>query len=120
MTPRYQAIHTGLFVLGMLALPLGLVAPKSGVFLLGGLCFVAAGLMTILGHRFTMRGPIGGVLRRVVGGVRLGGAYVVGTLWLMFGVLLVTVGMYMLSGSGDMQPPHAPPAMPTLPRAAAP
>lgn len=117
MTPRYQAIHAALFVLGMLALPLGLVVPRSGAFLLGGLCFVASGLMTILGHRFTMRGPAGVILRHLVGGARLGGAYVVGSFWLIFGVLLVTVGMITLGGAGSLEPPHAPPAMPTPPAA---
>lgn len=100
----------------MLALPLGLVVPRSGAFLLGGLCFLASGLMTILGHRFTMRGPVGDILRRLVGGVRLGGAYVIGTVWLLFGVLLVVVGMYLLAGESP-QPPHVPPAVPTLPAA---
>jgi len=109
VTPRYQAIHTTLFVAGMLALPLGLVLPRSGVLLFGGLCFVASGLMTILGHRFTMRGPVGRLMRRLVGGVRLGGAYLVGTLWLLLGV-------FMLQGT-PTQPEHAPPPVTSPPAA---
>lgn len=93
VTPRFQAIHTGLFVAGILALPFGLVFPRQGVLLVSGLCFAVSGMLTIAGHRITMRGPLGAFLRRAVSGVRLGGAYAMGSLWFLFGALLVVVSV---------------------------
>ncbi len=113
MSPRFQAIHTALFVTGIVALPLGLVFPRHGVLLVSGVCFALSGVMTIAGYRITMRGPLGAFFRRALGGARRGGAYLMGSVWLLFGALLVVVSLLMTVGGEP--PPHEvlPPTAPT-------
>lgn len=108
---RFQILHTAFFLTAMIGLLLGFVVSDGAVLLVSGLCFVASGAMTVLGHEITMHGPIGQFLRRAVGGLRLGGAYVIGGFWILLGVVLVIASTVMIV-RGDRPLPEAVPAPP--------
>ena len=104
---RFQTLHAALFLAAIVGLPLGLVVARGPVLLVSGLCFVASGVMTIVGHRISMKGALASFLARALHGPQRGTPYVLGGFWVLLGVVLVISAIVTLA-TGDPGPPEAP------------
>lgn len=104
---RFQTLHVGLFLVALLGLPLAMVVARGPVLLLSGACFVLSGLMTIVGHRISMQGPLAAFLARAMHGPQRGTPYVIGGFWILLGVALVISAIVTLT-TGDPGPTEAP------------
>jgi hypothetical protein len=84
----------------------GLATGSAPWLVVGGVAFVASGALALGGIQLTLHGPLGAILRRVVGTFGVGWARAGAVLWIAIGVTVILLGALRLVGDGGAPDPR--------------
>lgn len=103
------------YVAGVLLLIAGLFGHVPALLLLSGPCLAVSGALIWVGTHITLTGPVGGMLRKLLGPSRVISMHMRAVFWILAGVLVTAWGVASLGGgSPQLAPPdtmiglHAP------------
>ena len=99
-----------LFTCGVLTLFVGILG-HSELLLVSGVCIAGTGLVSLFSVEVGVRGPMGRILREVLGTRRIFRGRLLATLWLLLGIVVFALGAYELSSPDRSQPPSPDPAV---------
>lgn len=89
-------MHALAYTLGMILLVAGLLSHKPSLFLIAGPCLAISGGLIWAGTHFTLAGPVGQILRRILGRSRVATLHLRAALWVGVGILITIWGLSAL------------------------
>jgi hypothetical protein len=103
---RLAIVHAVFYAAGLLFLVAGVFARVPWLLLVSGPCLVMSGALIWVGNQASLRGPVGAVLRKVLGPSRVASMHMRAAFWVLVGVLVALWGV--LGAPSGKQEPHAP------------
>lgn len=96
-----QVAHAALFSVGLVALLVSTFTRDPHWLLVAGPCVTASGALIFIGSRITFRGPVGDVLRAVLGQSRVRQIRVRAVVWVVAGILISMSGVQCVRAARD-------------------
>lgn len=90
---RLAIVHALAYSAGILLLVVGLLAHKPALLLVAGPCLSISGGLIWAGTHFSLAGPVGQILRGVLGRSRVATLHLRAALWVGVGILVTLWGM---------------------------
>lgn len=88
-----QIAHAVAFAIGLVALLIGTFNTRGVWYLVAGPCLAVSGGLILLGYQLTFRGPVGRVLRTVLGRPTLARLNLQAWFWVLAGIWIVLLGV---------------------------
>jgi len=99
-----QVAHAALFSVGLVALLVSTFTRDPLWLLVAGPCLTASGSLILIGSRITFRGPVGHMLRAVLGQSRVRQIHLRAVVWVVAGILISLYGMQCVRATRDVDP----------------
>jgi hypothetical protein len=90
---RLAVLHAVVYATGMLLLLSGLFARTAYLLLLAGPFLAVSGALIWVGTHITLTGPVGGILRGLLGRPRVATMHLRAVFWMLLGVLVTLWGV---------------------------
>ena len=90
---RLAAVHAVVYAAGVLLLIAGIFGQVPMLLLLAGPCLAVSGALIWVGTQITLAGPVGAMLRKLLGPSRVVSMHLRAAFWVLAGVLVTIWGM---------------------------
>lgn len=90
---RLAVLHACVYAGGVLLLLAGLFAHAAYLLLIAGPCLAISGGLIWVGARITLSGPVGSIMRGLLGRSRVATIHLRAVFWVLFGVLVTLWGV---------------------------
>jgi hypothetical protein len=97
-------LQTAIFFAGMALLIASTVFHTAWLPLIAGPCIALSGVLLLVGVRITFAGPVGDLLRTVLGSTSVRRAQLRAALWITIGVAVSVWGLQRLRAAHDTDP----------------
>jgi hypothetical protein len=104
---RLAVVHAVVYAAGLLLLIAGIFGEAPVLLLLAGPCLAVSGALIWVGTHITLAGPVGGMLRTLLGRSRVVSMHMRAVFWILAGVLVTAwgfVGLRARSHSPELAP----------------
>lgn len=101
-------VHAVVYAAGVLFLISGIFGEVPMLLLLAGPCLAVSGALIWVGTQITLAGPVGAMLRRLLGPSRVVSMHLRAAFWVLAGVLVTIWGMTGLRASDNELAPQDP------------
>jgi hypothetical protein len=105
---RLAIVHALAYTLGMILLVAGLLSHKPSLLLIAGPCLSISGGLIWAGTHFTLAGPVGQILRSILGRSRVATLHLRAALWVCLGILITIWGLSALRATREQIIPQDP------------
>jgi hypothetical protein len=97
-------VHAVVYAAGLLLLISGIFGHAPVLLLLAGPCLAVSGALIWVGTHVTLTGPVGGMLRKLLGPSRVVSMHMRAVFWMLAGVLVMLWGLVALRAHGSQLP----------------
>jgi hypothetical protein len=108
---RLSILHAALFSVAILTLFLSFFGRLSYAPLISGPCFLASGVLNLIGSRIAFAGALGRILADALGGNRITMIRLRAAFWILLGVAITTWGAVRLTRDVPPEEPSLPPPL---------
>jgi NADH:ubiquinone oxidoreductase subunit 6 (subunit J) len=106
---RLAVVHAVVYATGLLMLVAGVFGEAPLLLLLAGPCLAMSGALIWVGAQITLHGPVGAMLRALLGPSRIASMHLRAAFWVLLGLLVVLWGVVaMRTSSKEQQMPSDP------------
>lgn len=105
---RLAVVHAVVYAAGLLLLISGIFGDAPVLLLLAGPCLAVSGALIWVGTHITLTGPVGGMLRKLLGPSRVVSMHLRALFWILAGVLVMAWGVMALRDEGPKLAPQDP------------
>lgn len=105
---RLAVVHAVVYAAGLLLLISGIFGETPVLLLLAGPCLAVSGALIWVGTHITLAGPVGGMLRKLLGPSRVVSMHLRAVFWILAGVLVTAYGLSALRNHGPQLAPDDP------------
>lgn len=92
-------VHAVVYATGLLVLVAGIFAHAPFLLLVAGPCLAISGALIWVGTHITLAGPVGDMLRKLLGRSRVASMHLRAAFWVLVGVLVTVWGAAALRAS---------------------
>lgn len=103
---RLAVVHAVVYAAGLLLLVAGFFGRLPLLLIVSGPCLALSGALIWVGTQISLAGPVGAMLRKLLGPSRLASMHMRAAFWVVAGVLVTLWGFSQLGSTS--QPLHAP------------
>lgn len=101
-------VHAVVYAAGLVFLIAGIFGHVPVLLLLAGPCLAVSGALIWVGTHISLTGPVGGMLRQLLGPSRVVSMHLRAVFWILAGVLVTAWGLVGLRGNGPQLVPEDP------------
>lgn len=101
-------VHAVVYAAGLLLLIAGIFGEKPALLLLAGPCLAVSGALIWVGTQITLAGPVGAMLRKLLGPSRVVSMHLRAAFWVLAGVLVTIWGISDLQAHDTELTPQDP------------
>ena len=105
---RLAVVHAVTYAVGLVLLIAGIFARAPVLLLLAGPCLAVSGALIWVGTHHSLAGPVGGMLRKLLGPSRVVSMHLRAVFWILAGLLVMAWGLAGLRGRGTQVAPQDP------------
>lgn len=105
---RLAVVHAVVYAAGLVLLIAGIFGHVPVLLLLAGPCLAVSGALIWVGTHISLTGPVGGMLRKLLGPSRVASMHLRAVFWILAGVLVTAWGFVGLRGQGPQLAPQDP------------
>ena len=105
---RLAVVHAVVYAAGLVLLVAGIFGQVPVLLLLAGPCLAVSGALIWVGTHISLAGPVGGMLRKMLGPSRVVSMHLRAVFWILAGVLVTAWGFVGLHGQGPQIVPQDP------------
>jgi hypothetical protein len=105
---RLAVVHAVVYAAGLVLLIAGIFGRVPVLLLVAGPCLAVSGALIWVGTQITLTGPVGGMLRKLLGPSRVASMHLRALFWILAGVLVTAWGFVGLARHGDELSPQDP------------
>jgi len=98
---RLAVLHASVYALGLLLLVAGVFAHSAYLLVFAGPCLVMSGALIWVGTRIGLGGPVGQILRAILGRSRIATMQLRALFWVLAGILVLLWGIAGLRAARD-------------------
>jgi hypothetical protein len=105
---RLAVVHAVVYATGLVLLIAGIFGRTPALLLLAGPCLAVSGALIWVGTHISLTGPVGGMLRKLLGPSRVVSMHLRAVFWILAGVLITAWGLVGLRGHSPELVPEDP------------
>ena len=105
---RLAVVHAVVYAAGLVLLVAGIFGRVPVLLLLAGPCLAVSGALIWVGTHISLTGPVGGMLRKLLGPSRVVSMHLRAVFWILAGVLVTAWGLVGLRGQSPRLAPQDP------------
>jgi hypothetical protein len=105
---RLAVVHAVVYAAGVVLLIAGIFGHVPVLLLLAGPCLAMSGALIWVGTHISLTGPVGGMLRKLLGPSRVVSMHMRAVFWILAGVLVTAWGLVGLRDHGPQLVPQDP------------
>jgi hypothetical protein len=105
---RLAVVHAVVYAAGLVLLIAGIFGQIPVLLLLAGPCLAVSGALIWVGTHISLTGPVGGMLRKLLGPSRVVSMHLRAVFWILAGVLVTAWGFVGLRDQGPQLAPQDP------------
>lgn len=101
---RLAVVHAVVYAAGLVLLVAGIFGQVPVLLLLAGPCLAVSGALIWVGTHISLTGPVGGMLRKLLGPSRVVSMHLRAVFWILAGVLVTAWGLVGLRAGPQLAP----------------
>ena len=105
---RLAVVHAVTYAVGLVLLIAGIFGQAPVLLLVAGPCLAVSGALIWVGTHISLTGPVGGMLRKLLGPSRVVSMHLRAVFWILAGALVTAWGFVGLRGHGPQLAPQDP------------
>jgi hypothetical protein len=113
---RLAVVHAVVYAAGLILLIAGIFGQAPVLLLLAGPCLAVSGALIWVGTHITLTGPVGAMLRGLLGRSRVASMHLRAVFWMLVGVLVTAWGVVGLRAHDTQLSPQDPVISESAPR----